>query len=76
MSGVVSFVMLSEFDRPVSEVGTKSGAERVGGVVTIVMGNEDDDGDTLPSELVSVEETFHVPSVSVGSVQFVADPMT
>ena len=76
ISGVVSFVMLSEFDRPVSEVGTKSGAERDGGVVAIVMGSEDDDGDTLPSESVSVEDTFHMPSVSVGSVQFVADPTT
>ena len=40
------------------------------------MGNEDDADDTLPRGSVSVEVMFQVPSVSVGSVQFVADPMT
>ena len=76
ISGVVSSVMLSEFERPVSDDGSRSGAGRDGGVVVIVMGNEDDADDTLPRGSVSVELMFHVPSVSVGSVQFVADPMT
>jgi len=76
ISGVVSLVMLSEFERPVSDDGRRSGAGRDGGVVAMVIGNEDDAGDTLPSGSVSVEEMFHVPSVSVGSVQFVEVPMT
>jgi hypothetical protein len=76
ISGVVSPVMLSEFERPVSDDGSRSGARRDGGVVAIVMGNEDDADDTLPRGSVSVDVMFHVPSVSVGSVQFVADPMT
>jgi hypothetical protein len=76
ISGVVSLVMLSEFDRPVSDDGRRSGAGRDGGVVAIVMGNEDDTGDTLPSGSVIVAEMFQVPSVSVGSVQFVAVPTT
>jgi hypothetical protein len=76
ISGVASSVMLSEFDRPVSDDGSRSGAGRDGGVVAIMTVNEDNAGDTLPSGSVSVEEIFHVPSVSVGSVQFVAVPMT
>ncbi len=76
ISGVVSFVMLSEFERPESDEGRRSGAGRDGGVVAIVMGNEDDEGEMFPSASVNVEEMFHVPSVSIGSVQFVAEPMT
>ncbi len=68
--------MLSELERPVSDEGRRSGAGRVGGVVAIVMGNEDDEGEMFPSASVSVEVTFHVPSARVGSVQFVAEPMT
>jgi hypothetical protein len=40
------------------------------------MGNAVDGADVLPAGSVSVDEMFHVPSVSVGRVQFVADPMT
>jgi hypothetical protein len=40
------------------------------------MGRELDAVETFPAASVSVEEIFHVPSASVGSVQFVADPMT
>jgi hypothetical protein len=76
ISGVVSSVMLSEFEGPVSDDGSRSGAGRDGGVVAIVTGSEDDADDTLPRGSVSVEEIFHVPSVSVGNVQFVAVPMT
>jgi hypothetical protein len=41
-----------------------------------VIGNEVDGADVLPDGSVSVDEMFHVPSASVGRVQFVADPMT
>ncbi len=75
--GVVSLVLLSESDAPVSDDANKSrpvGA--VGAVPSIVMGNAVDDGEMLPAGSVSVEEMFQVPSVSVGRVQFVAEPMT
>jgi hypothetical protein len=75
--GVVSLVLLSVSDDPVSDAANKStpdGAD--GAVVSIVIGNAVDDGEMLPAGSVSVDEMFHVPSVSVGSVQFVADPIT
>ena len=40
------------------------------------MGRELEAVETFPAASVSVEEMFHVPSVSVGSVQFVDVPMT
>jgi hypothetical protein len=40
------------------------------------MGNADEEVEVLPAGSVNVAETFHVPSVSVGSVQLVAAPMT
>jgi hypothetical protein len=40
-----------------------------------VTGNAVDDGEMLPAGSVNVDEMFQVPSVSVGSVQFVAEPM-
>ncbi len=76
ISGVESLVMLSELDAPLSDVANKSGADRDGGAVAIVTGKAPDTADTLPNGSVNVEEMFHVPSVSVGSVQFVAAPMT
>jgi hypothetical protein len=75
--GVLSPVKLSEFDEPVSDVVNKSrpvGAD--GAVPSIVMGNAVDGAEVLPAGSVNVAEMFHVPSVSVGRVQFVADPMT
>jgi hypothetical protein len=75
--GVVSLVLLSELDAPVSDAANKSrpvGAD--GAVPSTVMGNAVDDGETLPAGSVNVDEMFHVPSVSVGSVQFVAEPIT
>ena len=75
--GVVSLVLLSESDDPVSDAANKSrpvGA--VGAVPSIVMGNAVDDGEMLPAGSVNVDEMFQVPSVSVGSVQFVAEPIT
>ena len=75
--GVLSLVLLSVEDVPVSDDAARStpvGAD--GAVVSTEMGSALDDVDVFPAGSVSVEETFHVPSVSVGSVQFVADPMT
>ena len=75
--GVVSLVLLSESDVPVSDDADKStsvGAD--GAVPSIVIGKALDAADSLPNGSVSVAEMFHVPSVSVGSVQFVAEPMT
>jgi hypothetical protein len=75
--GVVSLVLLSELDDPVSDAANKStpgGAD--GAVVSIVIGNAVDDGEMLPAGSVNVDEMFQVPSVSVGSVQFVAEPIT
>jgi hypothetical protein len=68
--------MLSEFDRPVSDDGSRSGADREGGLVAIVTGKALDASDSLPNGSVNVAEMFHVPSVSMGNVQFVAVPMT
>jgi hypothetical protein len=76
ISGVESFVMLSELDAPLSDVANKSGADREGGLVAIVTGRAPDASDSLPNGSVNVAEMFHVPSVSVGRVQFVAEPMT
>jgi hypothetical protein len=75
--GVVSLVLLSESDAPESDDAARSTPEGADGAVpSIVMGNAVDGADVLPDGSVSVDEMFHVPSVSVGSVQFVADPMT
>jgi hypothetical protein len=75
--GVVSFVLLSESDVPESDDANRStpvGAD--GGVVSIVIGSADEEVEVLPAGSVNVDEMFHVPSVSVGSVQLVAAPMT
>jgi hypothetical protein len=75
--GVVSLVLLSVFDAPVSDDAARStpvGAD--GAVPSIVMGSAVDGADVLPAGSVSVDEMFHVPSVSVGRAQFVATPMT
>ena len=76
ISGVESLVMLSELDAPLSDVANKSGADREGELVAIVTGKALDAADSLPNGSVNVAEMFHVPSVSVGRVQFVADPIT
>jgi hypothetical protein len=76
ISGVESLVMLSALEAPLSDVANKSGADREGGLVAIVTGKALDASDSLPNGSVNVAEMFHVPSVSVGRVQFVADPMT
>jgi hypothetical protein len=75
--GVVSLVLLSESDAPVSDDAKRStpvGAD--GAVPSIVMGSAVDGADVLPAGSVSVDEMFHEPGLNVGSVQFVAEPMT
>jgi hypothetical protein len=75
--GVLSPVKLSEFDEPVSDAANKSSPEGADGAVpSIVMGSADEEVEVLPDGSVNVDEMFHVPSVSVGSVQLVAAPMT
>ena len=75
--GVLSPVKLSEFDEPVSDAINKSKPDGADGAVpSIVMGSADEEVEVFPDGSVNVAETFHVPSVSVGSVQLVADPMT
>ena len=74
--GVLSLVLLSVFDEPESEPAMRSGVNDCGPVASIVIGSALDEVDVLPARSVSVDVMFHVPSVSVGNVQFVAVPMT
>ena len=73
ISGVVSFVMLSEFDRPVSEVATRSGVERLGVDVEILTAR-DCVVPVFPAVSVTFAEMVQVPSVRVGKVQLLAEP--
>jgi len=57
--------MLSASDTPVSDDAITSGVSDWGPVVSMVMGSPDE-----------AREIFPAGSVSVGRVQFVADPMT
>ena len=68
--GVVSLVMSSVADEPVSDAATKSGVSPEGTVESIDNGNAVDAVDLLPAGSVSVALTFQVPSVRVGNVQF------
>ena len=70
MVGVVSLVMSSVADEPVSDAATKSGVSPEGTVESIDNGNAVDAVDMLPAVSVSVALTFQVPSVRVGNVQF------
>ncbi len=72
-SGVESFVMLSEFDRPVSEAGARSGVERLGVEVEILTAR-DCVVPVFPAVSMTDAEMFHVPSESVASVQLLAEP--
>ena len=74
--GVLSLVMSSVEDEPESDAARRSGVKDCGPVASMVIGMELEAREVFPAGSVSVEETSHVPSVSVGSVQFVADPMT
>ena len=68
--GVVSFVMLSVGEVPVSEVLARSGAPgALGAVVSIVRLVAGLVADTLPAASVMVDVTFHEPAVSVGRSQ-------
>ncbi len=73
ISGVVSFVMLSEFERPVSEAGDRSGVERLGVEVEILTAR-DCVVPVFPAASMTDAEMFHVPSESVASVQLLAEP--
>ena len=68
--------MLSASDTPVSDDAITSGVSDWGPVVSMVMGSPDEARETFPAASVRVAEMFHGPSVSVGSVQFVAVPIT
>jgi len=73
IDGVVSLVMLSVLDAPVSDDASRSGA--VGAVRTVMLSDPLGD-DTLPAESVSVATTVQFPKVRVGSVHFVSTPTT
>jgi hypothetical protein len=72
-AGVTSLVMLSVFDTPVSDEASRSGAAVVAEIVIL----SDALGvDVFPAVSVSVAETAHSPSVSVGKVHESCTPMT
>jgi hypothetical protein len=74
IDGVESLVRLSEFDVPVSEAATKSGAAGAdGATVSSVMFNGVDDGETFPAGSVLVVLIAHEPSVIVGKSQLFTD---
>jgi hypothetical protein len=68
--------MSSVEDEPESDVARRSGVNDCGPAASIIKGRALEAREVFPAGSVSVEVMFHVPSVSVGSVQFVADPMT
>jgi len=73
--GVLSPVKLSVADVPVSEAFNRSSpVGAVGAVPSIEIGSPEEGADVLPDGSVSVADVFHVPSLSVGSVQLLADP--
>jgi hypothetical protein len=77
MVGVVSVVLLSVLELPVSDAASRSGSEgALGAVVSRVIVMDVPALDWLPAGSVSRPVTFHVPGVSVGSVHDVAAPMT
>ena len=73
--GVVSAVMLSVVEVPVSDAAARSGALGAEGGVSITSGRAALGVEVLPAGSVSVLVTLQVPSVSAGSVQDVATPM-
>jgi hypothetical protein len=73
--GVVSLVLLSESDEPVSDAANRStpdGAD--GGVVSMLIDNDPVAGPVFPAASVTEADTVHVPSDNVGSEQLVAAP--
>ncbi len=73
IDGVVSLVMSSVLDAPVSDVASKSGAV---GAVRIVMFSGVLGRETLPAASVSVATTVQLPNVRAGSVHDVSVPTT
>jgi len=70
MSGVLSSVLLSVDEEPVSELAIKSGVDgAVGAVVSMVMLSDADATEVLPLESACVAVIVHVPSARVPSVQ-------
>ena len=76
MVGVVSLVMLSVDDVPVSLAAARSGVPAVPATVSTVIDRPALTADVLPAGSVNVEVTVHAPSLSVGRSHEVADPIT
>ena len=74
--GVESLVALSVEDEPESDAVMRSGVKDCGPVASIVIGRALEAREVFPAGSVSVEVMFQVPSVSVGRVQLLAEPMT
>ena len=68
--GVVSVVLLSVLESPVSDPASRSGRPgALGGVVSTVRASDDPAEDVLPAGSVSVPVTVQEPGVSVGRSQ-------
>lgn len=73
--GVTSFVLLSESELPVSELGNRSGlAGAVGADESTDKDNVPVAGPLLPAASVTDADSVHVPSAKAGSEQLVAEP--
>ena len=72
--GVLSLVMLSVEDVPLSEDATRSTAVGAAGADVSTMTLRDCVVPVFPAASVTVAEMFHVPSESVPSVQLLAEP--
>jgi hypothetical protein len=72
--GVVSFVLLSVDDEPVSDEATRSTPDGADGGVVSTVTLRDCDVPVFPAESVTDAEIAHVPSERVGSMQFVDAP--
>lgn len=75
--GVLSLVMLSEFDAPVSDDARRSGVVgAAGAAVSIVRFVAPLEADRFPDGSVSVAVTLHGPGVIDGRLHDVAEPTT
>ena len=74
--GVVSDVMSSVEDTPVSDAALRSGMRPPTASVSIETESVEALVDEFPAGSVTVDEIVHVPSLNVGKVQFVALPTT
>ena len=74
--GVVSDVMSSVEDTPVSDAALRSGMRPPTASVSIETESVEGLDDEFPAGSVTVDEISHVPSLNVGKVQFVALPTT